>query len=163
MNPFLHIQMQINPTRQKFWRVLRLLGIIFSAWSIVIGVHRLFFGYSGIVTPQNVTAIQIVRNSQTIASLRTITKGVNVVPGVPMSLADALEQTSRSITVWFADSGSVTMILDLEMKEQEALALEAFGANISREKNLTIISSIPGIQTVEKKFFNGIFKFEFFI
>jgi len=148
--------MTMSPTRQKLWRVLRFTSIVLSAWSIVAGVHRLFVGYSDIVSPKDATSIQLIRNNRTIANLRSITKGMNVIPGVPISLADALNESSRSLSVWFADDGSVTMILDRAVSDEEAHALESFGATVSRQKNLTIISNSVTAPIVETNLAQGI-------
>lgn len=148
--------MQISPTRQKLWRVFRFAGIAFSAWSIVTGVHRLFAGYSSIVAPPNTTSIQLIRNTRTVENLRTLTKGMNVVPGIPISLADALNESSRSLSVWFADNGTVTMVIDRAVSDQEALALESFGARVSREKGLTSISNSSTSPIVERDLSQGI-------
>lgn len=156
MKSFLHIPMQISPTRQKLWRVLRFTGITLSAWSIVIGVHRLSVGYSSIVSPKDATSIQLVRNNRTIANLRSITKGMNVVPGIPISLADALKESSRSLTVAFANDGSVAMILDRAVSDQQSLAFESFGATVSRQKNLTIISNSTATPALEIDITHGI-------
>ncbi len=157
MNSFLHIPMQISPTRQKLWRVLRFTSIVLGAWSIVSGTHRLFVGYSDIVSPQGATSIKLIRNNRTIANIRSITKGMNVVPGVPISLADALDKSSRSLSVWFNDDGSATMIIDRAVSDREALALESFGATVSRQKNLTTISNSLSIPTTETDLSRGIF------
>src|SRR3989338_1209592 len=108
----LNIPMSANPTRQKFWRVLRVVGIILAAWSVVTAVHRLTTGFSAIIPPDGTVAIRIVRSDETITNLRSLTKGVNVVPGIPISLADALSASDRVLTILFATDGTVTMIID---------------------------------------------------
>ncbi len=147
--------MQISPTRQKLWRVLRFTGIVLSAWSVVTGIHRLFVGFNDIVVPENTLSIQLVRSESTIANLRSVTKGMNVIPGIPISLADALQSSSRSLSVWFAADESVTMVLDYAVSDSESLALESFGATVSRGKDITTISNSTNIPMVKKDLARG--------
>ncbi|MEK7632946.1 MAG: hypothetical protein AAB473_04090 [Patescibacteria group bacterium] len=153
----LNIPMSANPTRQKFWRVLRVVGIIFGAWSIVTGIHRIAFEFSSVIPPADAVAIRIPRNDSTIANLRSLTKGMNVVPGVPLSLADALNSTNRTLNVWFAPDGGVTLILDREFSDSEATAIASFGAGVSRENGLTIISDRLTATPVSQSVFQNIF------
>lgn len=152
----LNIPMSANPTRQKFWRVLRVAGILLAAWSVVTGLHRLAFSFSAIVPPTDAVAIRIPRNSSTIANLRSLTKGMNVVPGVPLSLADALNNTNRTLNVWFGSDGSVTLMLDRELSDSEATAMASFGANVSRENGLTVISNQPAATPINESAFKNI-------
>ncbi len=139
----LNIPMSASPTRQKFWRVLRVAGTLLTAWSIVAGVHRLAFAFSTIVPPTDAVAIRLIKNDGTIASLRSLTKGMNVVPGVPISLADALNNTNRTLNVWFESDGSTTMILDRKLTDPEAAAITSFGATVFQQGGVTIITNKP--------------------
>lgn len=139
----LNIPMSANPTRQKFWRVLRVVGILLAAWSVVTSIHRLAFGFSAVVPPTDAVAIRIVNNDETLANLRRLTKGMNVIPGVPISLADALHNTNQTLNIWFAPDNHVTMILDRELEDSEIAAITSFGATVSRGEGHTVITNQP--------------------
>lgn len=156
----LNIPMSANPTRQNLWRVLRVVGIVLAAWSLVTGVHRFVNGFSAIVPPDDTVAIRIVRNDETIANLRSLAKGMNVVPGVPMSLADALSITDRTLNVWFAGDGTVTMIIDKPLGGRGALGgLDSFGEAMfysNYEQNITVISNNPTLAPIQKSILRNI-------
>ena len=157
----LNIPMSANPTRQKFWRVLRVVGIILAAWSVVTAVHRLTTGFSAIIPPDGTVAIRIVRSDETITNLRSLTKGVNVVPGIPISLADALSASDRVLTIWFATDGTVTMIIDKPHGGPDGFidGLGSFNEATlysDYDQNITVISSNPTLQPLQKSIFKNI-------
>ncbi len=157
----LNIPMSANPTRQKIWRVLRVVGILFAAWSVVTSARQLAFEFSAVLPPSDAVAIRLIRNNSTVAHLRSLTKGMNVVPGIPISLADALNGTSRTLHIWFSANETVTMILDRKFSDDEVAAITSFGAIVSREGSLTIISNkkmaIPINQSVLKNILPTLF------
>lgn len=157
----LNIPMSANPTRQKFWRVLRVVGIVFTAWSVVTGAHRLVTGFSAIVPPNDTVAIRIVRSDETIANLRSLTKGMNVVPGVPLSLADALSASDRALTIWYATDGTVTMVIDKPHGGPGGFigGLDSFNEATlysDYDQNITVISSNSTLQPLQKSIFKNI-------
>lgn len=157
----LNIPMSANPTRQNFWRVLRVVGIVLTAWSIITGIHRFVTGFSAIVPPDDTVAIRIVRNDETIANLRSLTKGMNVIPGVPISLADALSTTDRALNVWFANDGTVTMIIDRPLGGPggDLGGLDSFGEATlysDYEQNITVISNNPTLAPIQKSLLKNI-------
>lgn len=154
----LNIPMSANPTRQNFWRVLRVVGILLAAWSVVTGIHRLTFAFSAVVPPNGTIAIRITKNDHTIANLRSLTKGMNVIPGIPMSLADALSATDRTLNIWFAPDGTITMIFDKPLGGREGDGLDSFSEAIfysDYDKNITVISNGPTLEPVQKSFFKN--------
>lgn len=147
--------MQMNPTRQKLWRVLRVGSIILAAWSVVCGLHRIHIGFSDLVAPPTMTVLHFTKNDRTIAHLRLLTQGMNIVPEIPLSLADALNKSNRSISVWFADEGSTTILIDQILSDTELAALQAFGATVAQENGYTIISNTTITTPIETNLFRG--------
>lgn len=159
MDSALNIPMGTNPTRQNIWRVLRVVGIILAAWSIVTGFHRLAFAFSAVIPPNNTVAIRITKTDRTIANLRSLTKGMNVVPGVPMSLADALSAADRTLNIWLADDGTVTMIFDRTLDDRKGSGLDSISPGeiySDYEENITVISNNPALAPIQKSILKNI-------
>ncbi len=139
--------------------MLRVAGIILAAWSIVTGFHRLAFAFSAVVPPNNTVAIRITKNDQTIANLRSLAKGMNVVPGIPISLADALNATNHTLNIWFADDGTVTMIFDKPFDDRKSGGLDSIAPGeifSDYKQNITVISNNPALAPIQKSILKNI-------
>lgn len=112
MESMLNIPILPNPTRQKIWRVVLGIGLVMIAGSLCIGTRRIITGFDPIIAPADVTSIHLVRSIDTITHLHELVGGMNVIPGVPTSLDQFLAQSKRTVDVWFAKDGTVTVILD---------------------------------------------------
>ncbi len=112
MESMLNIPILPNPTRQKIWRVVLGFGLVVITGSLCVGVRRIVNGFDPIIAPQDVTSIHLVRSLKTIEHLRGLVGGMDVIPGVPVSLNQFLNQSHRTVDVWFAKDGKVTVILD---------------------------------------------------
>jgi len=157
----LNIAMRENPTRQKFWRVLRVVGIVLFAWSVVAATQRAFTRSSSLIAPENVVAIRLFRGDMVVNDLKDFARGLNVVPEIPLSLADALERTNRTLNIWFDADGTVTMIFDREFTDADVTALASFGATVVRENGMTRISNgsdaSPITQSIVRNIFSTLF------
>lgn len=158
MEDSLNIALTPNPTRQKFWRVVRDSAIVLGIFLGVIGLHRLIFAWSSIVPNDTDVTIRLPRNPGTIVALRSFTKGLNIIPGVPTSLADLLRSSKRTLTITYSADGSATIILDRTVTNQEKAALESFGAIVTLDDSSTIITNASTAPTINHSFFSGLYR-----
>lgn len=158
MNDSLNIALTPNPTRQKFWRVVRDSAIVLGIFLGITGLHRLIFSWSNIVPSDTDVTIRLPHDPKTITALRSFTKGLNVIPGVPVSLADLLKSSKRVLTVTYATDSSVTIVLDRTVTDQEKAALESFGATVTLDGSSTIITNASTTPTINRSFFSGLYR-----
>ena len=158
MEDSLNIALTPNPTRQKFWRVVRDSAIVLSIFLGIVGLHRLVFTWSSIVPNKTDVTIRLPRNPKTITALRSFTKGLNVIPGVPTSLADLLRSSKRTLTIIYSSDASITAILDRAITDQEKAAFESFGATVIIDGSSTVITNAPTAPTINRSFFSGLYR-----
>lgn len=158
MEDSLNIALTPNPTRQKFWRVVRDSAIVFGIFFGVIGIHRLAFTWSSIVPNDTDVTIRLPRDPETITALRSFAKGLNVIPGVPASLADLLRSSKRVLTIAYSTDGSVAIVLDRTVNNQEKAALESFGAIVVLDGSSTIITNASATPIINRSFFSGLYR-----
>lgn len=158
MEDSLNIALTPNPTRQKFWRVVRDSAIVLGIFLGVVGLYRLAFAWSSIVPNDTDVTIRLPRNPETITALRSFTKGLNVLPGLPASLADLLQSSKRVLTIAYSTDGSVTIVLDRTVSDQEKAALESFGAVVVFDGSSTIITNTSATPTINRSFFSGLYR-----
>jgi hypothetical protein len=153
---FLHIALAQDPTRQTFWRVVRVFGAIFCVWIGVIGIYRLLFTWNAVVPIERSTHIRIIKTEKNIANSRIVTRGLEVIPGIPTSITDFLNQSSRVLNISVAHDGTVTVILDRKISEAESAAFVGFGASVSTRNNETILTNASTIPEIRHSFFSGL-------
>lgn len=158
MEDSLNIALTPNPTRQKFWRVVRDSALVLGIFLGIIGLHRLAFAWSSIVPNDTDVTIRIPRDPETITALRSFTKGLNVISGVPVSLSDLLRSSKRVLTVTYSADNSVTIVLDRTVSDQEKAALESFGAIVTFDSSSTIITNTSTTPTINRNFFSGLYR-----
>ncbi len=161
MNAALNIPLRQSLTRQTFWRVLRVVGIVCAAWSTVIGTHRILSQFSTLNAPEYVTAIHLARNSHTVAQLRSIANGIPIIPGIPLSVDDTLARSHNTISVWIdTATQSPTVIIDTMFNDADIRSLESFGATVlvDAQRHRTIISNSTIAPPTDTTIFSALFR-----
>lgn len=131
MNTTLNIPLRQSLTRHTFWRVLRVVGIVCAAWGTVIGAHRVLSHFNTLATPEHVAVVQLTHNTRTAAHLRSLARGALIIPGVPLSIDDALTRSRAGITVWIdSATQSPLAVLDTILSDADIRSLESFGATV---------------------------------
>ncbi|NBS70109.1 hypothetical protein EBT31_14540, partial [bacterium] len=101
--------------------------------------------------------LRIVKSPQTIANLRSIAKGLEVIPGIPYSISDLVASSHGVLNIDFSPDGSITMILDHALSDAEQATFAAFGASVSVNRQETIVSSASAAQIPSHNIASGIF------
>jgi hypothetical protein len=158
MEDALNISLASNPTRQKFWRVVRDSAIILSIFAGIVSLHRVVFTWSSVVPNDSDITIRLPRNPQTISTLRSFTRGLNVIPGVPYSLADLLRSSNRALTVAYSPDSSVTIVLDRAITDREKAAFESFGATVTIDHSSSIITNAGTPPTLNRSIISGLYR-----
>lgn len=158
MEDSLNIALTPNPTRQKFWRVVRDSAIVAGIFLSIVGLHRLVFTWSSIVPNDSDVTIRLPRTPETITALRSFTKGLNIIPGVPVSLADFLRSSRRALTVAYSPDGSATVILDRQVTDQEKAAFESFGITVTTDGSSTILTDSSTTPTIHRSLLSGLYR-----
>jgi hypothetical protein len=145
----LNIALAQTPARQTTWRVVRIVASMFSAWLLVLAGYRLCFAWNSVVPSEGSVHLRIPKSPTTIANLRTLTNGVEVISGIPWSV-DALLQTShRVLNIGFEGDGSTVIVIDRALNAEEQLAFANFGAVVTVREDETVITDAPTEKPVE--------------
>ncbi len=152
----LNIPLTQTPTRQTIWRVVRIVASIVSAWLIVLGTYRLYFEWNSVVPSKGSVHIRIPKSPTTIANLRELTNGIEVIPGIPWSLDALLKTSNHVLNIGFQNDGSTVVILDRALSSTEQLAFSNAGAAVAVNRGETIITNASITPTVDHGILYGL-------
>lgn len=157
MEPALNIAIAQSPTRQRFWRVVRLGGVALSTWIGIIALTRLCFAWSDVVPVSDHIHLRIVKSPETVANLRVVTKGVTAIPGIPYSLSDLVASSHGVINIDFSPDGSTTLIIDHALSDADQESFRAFGAQVMIDGRETVVTNASTTPTPSHNIATGIF------
>lgn len=152
----LNIALAPTATRQTTWRVVRIVAAILSAWLLVLGVYRLCFAWNHVVPSEGSVHLRITKTPTTIANLKILTNGIEVIPGVPWSLDALLSTSSRVLNIGFEGDGSTVVILDRTLSTDEQLAFSNIGATVAVAANETVITNAPIAPLIDHSIWHGL-------
>jgi hypothetical protein len=152
----LNIALSQTPARQTTWRVVRIAAATLGAWLLILAGYRMCFGWNDVVPSANAVHLRIPNNPATVAHLKSLTNGTEVIAGIPWSLDALLQDTRRVLNVSFEDDGSTVVILDRALNSEEQGAFASFGATVIVHKNETIITDAAEEKSVQHNVLYGI-------
>ncbi len=156
METSLNIALQQTPTRQTTWRVVRIVVAILGAWFLILTAYRLCFAWSSVLPSEGSVHLRIPKTPTTVANLKSVTKGIEVISGIPWSIDALLNTSNRVLNIRFEADGFTTVILDRVLSTDEQLAFSNVGATITVHGKETVITNAPSTQPINHSILYGL-------
>lgn len=114
----LYIPLTESPSRRLMRQAAFFGGLALAAWCVVLGTYRLVFAWDSVFAPDAATHIRIPKTDTTQAALRSVAKGVTIIPELPIALSDLVTGAKRNVDILINDQGT-TIVLDRSLPESE--------------------------------------------
>lgn len=154
----LNIALQHTPARRTTRRVVRIVASIVSAWLLILSVYRLCFAWSSVLPSEDSIHLRIPKTPATVASLKSFTNGIEVIPGIPWSLDALLNTSNRVLNISFTTDGMTTVILDRALSTEEQFAFSNFGATVAVQTNESVITNAATAPLIDHGVFYGLIR-----